>query len=397
MEEVDQIIVRQLREAGCAIDDEKARLSELDANEVILCAVHCLRSIDATDAELETVSASNLNMATKYKVASHLAAKCKQLGFKGDIGYQSFLYGAETEVRRLFLFLIEKLPKDEEAAAPVARKLDIVSRLRRKHVSLTWMPPMVDEQLVAARRSDFYGSKSVANALNAKSIVMNKMAPSRVNYYDNYASAPLDVGSLLSWNSVQLRQADVRSRAPVTFEVAPRVEHGEAVHKVNVEVQQSANDSSVAGDMMSHEERMAKAITELQQELDALSVKEDETKRRCEQLGDQVALLEAEGELNLCDCRNKTSIFLLSSQLKPRKRSCSRCGRVTRLFKSCERRPRKANRTSRQCKNSGARWKSTSSRKSCPSLSESTRATTYAVKRVDSWMKSKKNWPSSKF
>lgn len=35
-------------------------------------------------------------------------------GFRGDIGYQSFLYSNVTEVRRVFMFLIERLPKDVE-------------------------------------------------------------------------------------------------------------------------------------------------------------------------------------------------------------------------------------------------------------------------------------------
>jgi len=36
------------------------------------------------------------------------------LGYRGDIGYQTFLYSSETDVRRVFVFLIEKLPKESE-------------------------------------------------------------------------------------------------------------------------------------------------------------------------------------------------------------------------------------------------------------------------------------------
>lgn len=34
------------------------------------------------------------------------------MGYKSEIGYQTFLYSNETDVRRLLMFLIEKLPKD---------------------------------------------------------------------------------------------------------------------------------------------------------------------------------------------------------------------------------------------------------------------------------------------
>ncbi len=36
----------------------------------------------------------------------------KELGYKNEIGYQTFLYSSEPDMRRLLMFLIEKLPKD---------------------------------------------------------------------------------------------------------------------------------------------------------------------------------------------------------------------------------------------------------------------------------------------
>lgn len=36
------------------------------------------------------------------------------MGFPGDIGYQTFLYSNITEVRRVYMFLIERLPKESE-------------------------------------------------------------------------------------------------------------------------------------------------------------------------------------------------------------------------------------------------------------------------------------------
>lgn len=34
------------------------------------------------------------------------------MGYPGDVGYQSLLYPNETDLRKIFMFLLEKLPKD---------------------------------------------------------------------------------------------------------------------------------------------------------------------------------------------------------------------------------------------------------------------------------------------
>lgn len=35
----------------------------------------------------------------------------QELDYKGDIGYQTFLYSNEPEIRSLLMFLVEKLPR----------------------------------------------------------------------------------------------------------------------------------------------------------------------------------------------------------------------------------------------------------------------------------------------
>ena len=34
------------------------------------------------------------------------------LGYRGEVGYQTFLYSSEVDIRRVFMFLLEKLPKE---------------------------------------------------------------------------------------------------------------------------------------------------------------------------------------------------------------------------------------------------------------------------------------------
>jgi hypothetical protein len=49
-------------------------------------------------------------------MSSKLAEHLTRLGYSGgdDLGYQTFLYGTEKELRNVFLFLLEKLPKEKE-------------------------------------------------------------------------------------------------------------------------------------------------------------------------------------------------------------------------------------------------------------------------------------------
>ena len=34
------------------------------------------------------------------------------MGYSGEIGYQTFLYSNENDIRKIFMFLIEKVPKE---------------------------------------------------------------------------------------------------------------------------------------------------------------------------------------------------------------------------------------------------------------------------------------------
>lgn len=40
--------------------------------------------------------------------------KFQDVGFKGDLGYETFLHGSQAEIRKVFVILIQKLPKVNE-------------------------------------------------------------------------------------------------------------------------------------------------------------------------------------------------------------------------------------------------------------------------------------------
>lgn len=41
----------------------------------------------------------------------------QDIGYKGEIGYQTFLYSNEPEIRSLLMFLVEKLPRESAEAS----------------------------------------------------------------------------------------------------------------------------------------------------------------------------------------------------------------------------------------------------------------------------------------
>lgn len=109
MEEVDNIILHTLRQIGCALPDSVKSLRKFSTEMVVAATVHCLRII--TD-QIDVSPNLPPGMSAKFRVGTVLANACLELGYQGEIGYQTFLYSSETEVRRLLLFLIEKLPRD---------------------------------------------------------------------------------------------------------------------------------------------------------------------------------------------------------------------------------------------------------------------------------------------
>lgn len=83
----------------------------------------------------------------------------QQLGYKNEIGYQTFLYSNEVETRRLLTFLIEKLSKDvnifaanvdgkqEKSSSSAAKRGNRVKQLVavtvKELLSEFWVPPFI--------------------------------------------------------------------------------------------------------------------------------------------------------------------------------------------------------------------------------------------------------------
>ena len=107
MDEVDRIIISALRELGCSVEGINS-LAEFSIPLVIEGTVRCLTAI-IPDFNCSMVLPSQL--AKQFRVGQQLANSCVSLGYRGEIGYQTFLYANLIEWRRVFVFLIESLPK----------------------------------------------------------------------------------------------------------------------------------------------------------------------------------------------------------------------------------------------------------------------------------------------
>lgn len=84
---------------------------------VIKCISRCLLCIDPS---LDVPQSMPAGMAQRYGATLALAEQCIALGFRGDLGYQTFLHSNNVvELRRVLMFLIDRLPKDEADAGGV--------------------------------------------------------------------------------------------------------------------------------------------------------------------------------------------------------------------------------------------------------------------------------------
>lgn len=143
MDEVDNIIIHSLRQIGCKIDDDVISLSSFSPELLVETVSKCLRLIKPTLQLPETLPGG---MAQRFTVTASLAEACASIGFRGDIGYQTFLYSNVTEIRRVFMFLIERLPKETEKL-PIIQPLDKLTSLENEichniNIQLTnaWIP-----------------------------------------------------------------------------------------------------------------------------------------------------------------------------------------------------------------------------------------------------------------
>ncbi|XP_061469968.1 coiled-coil domain-containing protein 22 [Rhineura floridana] len=145
MEEVDKILIHSLRLSGTNIPEEVQSIREFTTELIVESVVRCLRVITPSVG----VGLSHIlppGMSARFRIGMSLAQACQDLRYQGEVGYQTFLYSNEPEIRRLLLFLVDKLPRDasEDADQPVGKSTVLhkaIAAAIKEQLAIPWVPP----------------------------------------------------------------------------------------------------------------------------------------------------------------------------------------------------------------------------------------------------------------
>ncbi|KAG7160168.1 Coiled-coil domain-containing protein 22-like 1 [Homarus americanus] len=224
MEEVDKILILTLNHLGCDIDEKVKSVGGFGIEEVVSGVVRCIRTINS-DCELPTSLPQN--MAQRFRVAASIAQAVKDVGYPGDVGYQSLLYPNETDLRKIFMFLIEKLPKDTAAVSdePLNKAALIHQEARRKlcaSLTQSWIPAHCRHvaRSYATRASvtnhGTYHTRQFMSKPYSSVESPSKVSPGLRTYYENYSRRITKmvgyeylIATLLNSHAIQLQRDQI--------------------------------------------------------------------------------------------------------------------------------------------------------------------------------------------
>uniref|UniRef100_A0A2M4ALB1 Coiled-coil domain-containing protein 22 homolog n=1 Tax=Anopheles triannulatus TaxID=58253 RepID=A0A2M4ALB1_9DIPT len=129
MDDIDNIILHSLRQIDSDLDEDIQGLDQLTPSVLVRAVSKCLLLIDPS---LDLPTSLPPGMAQRFTVTARLAEACTTVGYRRDIGYQTFLYSNVAEVRRVFMFLIEQLPKESGDTATEELPFDRVTELESR-------------------------------------------------------------------------------------------------------------------------------------------------------------------------------------------------------------------------------------------------------------------------
>lgn len=144
MEEVDKILIHALRQVGTEFGEDVDRVSQFTSELIVEAVVRCIRVIDpGLGGALPTSLPPG--MSARFRVGMSLAQACQDIGYKGEIGYQTFLYSNEPEIRSLLMFLVEKLPREssETSDQPTGKSAALhraIAAAIKAQLAVSWVP-----------------------------------------------------------------------------------------------------------------------------------------------------------------------------------------------------------------------------------------------------------------
>lgn len=145
MEEVDKILIHALKQVGMDVSEDIDSVKQFSSELIVEAVVACIRVIDPG---LGSALPGSLppGMSARFRVGMSLAQACQEIGYKGEIGYQTFLYSSEPEIRSLLMFLVEKLPRESAEASdqPTGKSVVLqraITAAIKAQLAIPWLPP----------------------------------------------------------------------------------------------------------------------------------------------------------------------------------------------------------------------------------------------------------------
>ncbi|XP_034552011.1 coiled-coil domain-containing protein 22 [Notolabrus celidotus] len=145
MEEVDKILIHALKQVGTEVSEEVGSVKHFTSELIVEAVVRCIRVINpGLGGGLPTSLPPG--MSARFRVGMSLAQACQDIGYKGETGYQTFLYSNEPEIRSLLMFLVEKLPREsaETSDQPTGKSVVLqrsIAAAIKAQLSVPWLPP----------------------------------------------------------------------------------------------------------------------------------------------------------------------------------------------------------------------------------------------------------------
>ncbi|XP_059188978.1 coiled-coil domain-containing protein 22 isoform X2 [Centropristis striata] len=144
MEEVDKILIHALKQVGTDLSEETDSVKKFSSELLVEAVVRCIRVIDPGLGSALPTSLPP-GMSARFRVGMSLAQACQDIGYKGEIGYQTFLYSNEPEIRSLLMFLVEKLPREsaEVSDQPTGKSVVLqkaIAAAIKAQLAVPWLP-----------------------------------------------------------------------------------------------------------------------------------------------------------------------------------------------------------------------------------------------------------------
>lgn len=114
MEEADKLMVVNLRAAGCSIKKDFVSLKQITGKVFVEAAAILLNVISGSK---KYTTQMPTGLASRNRLCTRLGKAIKDMGFNGSLGFEDFMYPNGSDARKVLLFLLNKMPREEDKEA----------------------------------------------------------------------------------------------------------------------------------------------------------------------------------------------------------------------------------------------------------------------------------------